>query len=204
MPASTDYCPGCPSPLPDRAGLIRPRKLGNKLALPHYRAPTFHAGFAVIELAALADGEPASHLFVTRPWGTGCDMLNCGGGEVGGLLEQARPGDGLRSRVCGVRLVHRDGIAVLADDARADLAERVSALAAALLKVIHAATDHGSGLHLPERQTQNMPCGQSPQHAASNSSSTALGSRTKLPVTGNAASRWQHEHSVIRWPHFGM
>ena len=86
MPASTGYCPGSPSPLPDWALLIRPSELGDELALPHYRAPTFHAGFAVEELAGLAHGKPAGDLFFACPWHPCCYVAGRRPGEIGGLL----------------------------------------------------------------------------------------------------------------------
>jgi hypothetical protein len=45
-----------------------------------------------------------------------------------------------------VRLVHHDQVAVLTDDARLHLVERVATLSAAVFQVGNGASDHGSGL----------------------------------------------------------
>jgi hypothetical protein len=45
-----------------------------------------------------------------------------------------------------VRLVYRDGVAIVRDDARFRLVQRIATLSATLLKVFFLALNHGSGL----------------------------------------------------------
>ena len=78
--------------------------------------------------------------------GTSGNVLGRSGGEVHGFLNERRTR--LRPRVRLVRLVHGDRVAVLGNDARTHLVERVATLAAPGLKLVAAARDHGNSLQI--------------------------------------------------------
>jgi hypothetical protein len=102
------------------------------------------AGTALVVLAPQADVVTSGNLLVGAAGSPCGKVLGGSGGEVLCLGEKRhRP----RTRVVGMRLVHDDGIASLADDAAAHLFKRVTALTAAGLKVVDGRWDHGSGLH---------------------------------------------------------
>ena len=78
-------------------------------------------------LALLADGKPPVDLGLVSQGYPGGDVLGGSGGEVDGSLGEARPPWPWIRRM---RLVHRDRVAVLGDNARPHLVQRIATLAA--------------------------------------------------------------------------
>jgi hypothetical protein len=83
---------------------------------------------------ALADGETTGDLFLRRLGHPGSDVLGGRDGEVAGLLDERQSWLGV-AWIRRVVNVHHNQVAVLADNARSHLVERVATLATTSVKV---------------------------------------------------------------------